>query len=45
MGLLSGGGYKFVHGEAFDAKSQCGEDYSKPPELRHFVQAARNLGL
>ena len=36
---------RIVHGEAFDAKSQRLEDYSKHPELRHFVQAAQNLGL
>lgn len=36
---------RLVHGEAFDAKSQRTEDYVKHPELRHFVQAAKNLGL
>ena len=45
LSLIVNEARRLVHGEAFDAKSQCGGDYSKPPELRHFVQAARNLGL
>ena len=45
LSLIVNEARRLVHGEAFDAKSQCGEDYVKPPELRHFIQAAKNLGV
>ncbi len=45
LSLIVNEARRLVHGEAFDAKSKRGEDYLKVPELRHLVQAAKNLGL
>lgn len=42
LNLIVNEARRLVHGEAFDAVL---DDYSKPPELRHLVQAARNIGL
>lgn len=36
---------RLTYREAFDAKNKNGADYQKPPELRHYIQAAKNVGI